>query len=164
MRSYVDTRFCVSFLQIGYLELLFWLANALAWNELMFMSCLVCSKQCCQCRQIYCAWELRVLYSCFLGWGGTTEKKNIFHGGGRCLAWSEQGAYRNSSGAACMSPVRSSTSYQGRNAEDPFPSHGYCAPIMRWPCQSHVRGILSSVILETGSRRGINMMQTVEEL
>jgi hypothetical protein len=94
-------------------------------------------------------------------------KKKILHGEGRCLAWSEEGAYRNFSCAPCMSPVRSSTSYQGRSAQDPFPSDGHCTPVMKRPCsegESRVRGTLLSRILETDSGRGINMMQIVGEL
>jgi hypothetical protein len=73
----------------------------------------------------------------------------------------------NSSHAPCMSPERSSTSYQGRSTQDPFPSHGHCPPVTRRPCnegESHVRGTLLSRILEMNSGRGINMMQIVGEL
>jgi hypothetical protein len=104
----------------------------------------------------------------FVFWDGLAPLKNTnFRGEGRCLAWSKQGAYRNSLYTPCMSPVRSLTSYQGRSTQDPFPSQGHSTPVTRWPCserESHVGGALSSRIWETNSRRGINMKQIVGEL
>jgi hypothetical protein len=103
-----------------------------------------------------------ILYIFFIlvFWDGVAplKKKNILQGEGRCLAWSEQGAQRNSSRGPCTLPLRSKTSYQGRSDQDSFPSHGHCTPITRRPCsegESRVRATLSSTILETNSGRGI---------
>jgi hypothetical protein len=65
-------------------------------------------------------------------WDGVAPQKNVLHGEG--LPWSEQEACSNSSHAPCMSPVRSSISYQGRSAQDSFPSHGHWTRIKRRPC------------------------------
>ncbi|XP_033606287.1 uncharacterized protein LOC111861613 isoform X2 [Cryptotermes secundus] len=61
-------------------------------------------------------------------WAGTTEK--VLFAMVNDTLWCEVSKEHSH----YMSPVRSLSFYQVRSTEDPFPSHSYCTPIMRWPC------------------------------
>jgi hypothetical protein len=155
-------------LQIENLEFVFWLDNALAWNGLILVSCLGYSKQCFQCRCIYCAWELSIVYLFFMPffWDGVAHlKKTILHGGGHwrevnkehpgishvplaCHLW--EAGLLTKEGAPKIPSPHIAIAHQSRG--------GHVMKVNR------VRGTLSSRILETNSGRGINMMQIGQEL
>jgi hypothetical protein len=72
---------------------------------------------------------LHILYYCFLGWAGTTEK--ILFPMLKDTVWCE------------VNKEHPGSLYQRRSIKDPFPSNSHCTPIVRGPCsegESHVRG------------------------